>query len=56
VFGLSAWHMDCFRKLVSLPGFSGSIIPGTSAELGRGVDGAIDVDDTTCWNEQALST
>jgi hypothetical protein len=34
----NARHMEHFRKLASLPGFSGSIIPGTSTEFGGGVD------------------
>ena len=37
----NAQHMERFRKLAFLPGFSGSIIPGTSIELGT----AMDVDD-----------
>jgi len=41
------WHMDCFRKLTSLPGFSGSIIPGSSTELARGEDNAMNVDNAT---------
>lgn len=41
----NARHMERFRKLASLPGFSGSIIPGTSTELGRDVDKSMDVDD-----------
>jgi hypothetical protein len=41
----NAQHMERFRKLASLPGFSGSIIPGTSTVLGRDVHDAMDVDD-----------
>ena len=41
----NARHMERFRKLASLPGFSGSIIPGISIELGRDVDNTMDVDD-----------
>jgi hypothetical protein len=41
----NARHMERFRKLASLPGFSGSIIPGTSTELGGDVHDAMDVDD-----------
>ena len=44
----NAQHMERFRKLASLPGFSGTIIPGTSIELGRdvqSVQNTMDVDD-----------
>ena len=40
----NARHMERFRKLAFLPGFSGSIIPGSSIELGRDVHNAMDVD------------
>jgi hypothetical protein len=43
----NAQHMERFRKLASLPGFTGSIIPGTSTELCRGVDNTMDIDDAT---------
>jgi hypothetical protein len=47
-------HMERFRKLASIPGFSGSIQPGISlefttegpTELGAGVDGNMEVDDS----------
>ena len=42
----NAWHMERFRKLASLPEFSGSIIPGTSIELGGDEDNAMNVDVT----------
>ena len=44
----NAQHMDRFRKLASLPGFTGSIIPGASTELERNVHSAtnMEVDDT----------
>ena len=38
--------MERFRKLASLPRFSGSIIPGISIKLGRDVDNTMDVDNT----------
>ena len=40
----NAQHMEHFGKLASLPGFSGSIVPGISIELGRDVDNTMDVD------------
>jgi hypothetical protein len=43
----NAWHMDHFRKLAALPGFTGSIIPGTSTVLCSGVDNAMIVDNAT---------
>jgi hypothetical protein len=38
-------HMQRFRKLASLPGFTGSIRPGTSAELRSRVGNPMDVDE-----------
>ena len=37
-------HMCRFRKLASLPGFTGSIKPGISVGSGGGVDNTMDVD------------
>jgi hypothetical protein len=52
-------HMDCFKKLVSLPGFTGSILPGVSlestvegpAEHGIQMDSDMQVDADKMWPE-----
>lgn len=45
-------HMRRFRKLVSLPGFTGSIKPGISVGSGGGVDNTMDVDVLPNDNQQ----
>ena len=45
----NARHMERFRKLASLPGYSGTILPGTSTKLSQDHDGenTMDVDEET---------